>query len=271
MKKALNGKVVIVTGATSGIGKAVAYEFASQGAIIILAARTVENLKVVCTDINASGGTAYYVKTDVRVVNECENLINQTLKFCGKIDILINNAGISMRARFEELDLIVIKELMDTNFYGAIYCTKYALPHILQQKGSIVNISSIAGLTPLPGRTGYCASKHALNGFFETLRLENRNNKLHILIVHPGFTNTNIRKSALNKFGLPQEFIPRIEEKMMTSEEVALKIRKATILRKEKILLTVKGKLSVWLFSHFPKNTEKLILRDFTKEPDSPG
>jgi NADP-dependent 3-hydroxy acid dehydrogenase YdfG len=207
------GKIVIITGASSGIGKACAYEFACQGATVVLAARRKDILYEIEEQIIALGGKAFTIVTDVKDINDCRSLIEQTIIQFGKLDILINNAGISMRATFEALDLTIIKELMDTNFYGTVYCTKFALPHILQQKGTIVGVSSITGLTPLPGRTGYAASKHAMDGFLNTLRLENIKKGLNVLVVHPGFTSSNIRNVALDKDGNSQQETPRNEKK----------------------------------------------------------
>ncbi|RLD48320.1 MAG: short chain dehydrogenase [Bacteroidetes bacterium] len=263
-------KIIIITGASSGIGKACALEFARQGAKVVLAARTESNLKKVETEIIKSGGEAYSIKTDVRKIDDCKNLIDKTIKKYKKIDILINNAGISMRASFEDLNLSVIKELMDTNFYGAVYCTKFALPYLLKQKGTVIGISSITGLTPLPGRTGYAASKHAMDGFLNTLRLENYRKGLNVLIVHPGFTNSNIRNTALNKNGLAQGETPRDEEKMMSSERVAQIIAKAAHKRERDLILTNQGKLAVWLHRKFPGITDRIILNEMAKEPDSP-
>ena len=263
-------KIIIITGASSGIGEACAFEFARQGAKVILAARTESNLKKIETEIIKLGGEAYPIKTDVRKIDDCKNLIDKTIKEYKKIDILINNAGISMRASFEDLDLSVIKELMDTNFYGAVYCTKFALPYLLKQKGTVIGISSITGLTPLPGRTGYAASKHAMDGFLNTLRLENHRKGLNVLIVHPGFTNSNIRNTALNKNGLAQGETPRDEEKMMSSERVAQIIAKAAHKRERDLILTNQGKLAVWLHRNFPGITDRIILNEMGKEPDSP-
>lgn len=265
-----NGKVVIITGASSGIGKACAFEFADNGATVVLAARQENELKKVEKEIKIRGGEAYTVKTDVRNIDACKNLIDKTIEKYGKIDVLINNAGVSMRASFEELNLSVIKELMDTNFYGAVYCTKFALPFLLEQKGTIIGISSISGLTPLPGRTGYCASKYAVDGFFNTLRLENIKKGLNVLVVHPGFTSSNIRKAALNKLGLPQNETPRDERKMMSSKEVAGIIVEATLNRKRNLTLTLQGKLTVWLHRNFPRLTDRLIIHEMAKEPNSP-
>ena len=260
-------KVVVITGASSGIGKACAFEFAGQGAKVVLAARNITELKIIEDYIHVQGGDALAVKTDVRNFEECKNLIENTVEKYGKVDILINNAGISMRSTFEDLDLSVIKEVMDTNFYGAVYCTKLALPYLLKQKGTVIGISSISGLTPLPGRTGYCASKYALDGFLNTLRLENIKKGLNVLLVHPGFTSSNIRKSALNYNGLPQKVTPRDEKKMMSSERVAQIIAEATHNRYRDLILTNQGKLVVWLYNNFPQITGRIILNEMSKEP----
>ena len=269
-KYKFNDKVVIITGASSGIGKACAFEFADKGAKVVLAARREDELKKVEDQIKKKGGEAITVKADVKNVEDCKNLINKTAEKYGGIDILINNAGISMRASFEELDLSVIKSLMDTNFYGAVYCTKFALPFLLKQKGTVIGISSISGLTPLPGRTGYVASKYAMEGFLSTLRLENIKKGLNVLVVHPGFTSSNIRKIALNKNGAPQKETPRNEAEMMTSERVAQIITKATLKRERDLILTLQGKLVVWLHKYFPCITDRIILYEMAKEPDSP-
>lgn len=263
-------KVVIITGASSGIGKACAFEFSEKGATVVLAARREDKLRKIKENISKQGGKALVIKTDVKEIDDCKNLIDKTVDKYGKIDVLINNAGISMRATFEDLDLNVIKELMDTNFYGAVYCTKFALPYLLKQKGSVIGISSITGLTPLPGRTGYAASKHAMDGFLNTLRLENMKKNLHVLIVHPGFTNSNIRRLALNKNGKPQIATPREEEKMMSSEKVAQIIAKATLKKEKDLILTREGKLVVWLHKNFPSITDRIILNEMAKEPDTP-
>jgi len=208
-------------------------------------------------------------EADVKNIDDCKNLIDKTVEKYGKIDVLINNAGISMRAVFEDLDLFVIKELMDTNFYGAVYCTKFALPYLLKQKGTLIGISSISGLTPLPGRTGYSASKHAMEGFLNTLRLENIKKGLNVLIVHPGFTSSNIRNMALDKNGNTQKENPRNEEEMMSAERVAQIIAKATLKRERDLILTHQGKLVVWLHKNFPSITDRIILHEMAKEQGS--
>src|SRR5476651_933242 len=170
----LNSKTVIITGASSGIGKSLAYEFASRGANLVLGARQYVTLCQIGGELEKEFSIkAVAVTCDVSVEADCAALIKQALTTFGKIDVLINNAGISMRALFNDVDLGVLKTLMDVNFWGMVYCTKYALPEILKTKGSIVGVSSIDGYKGLPGRTGYSTSKFAMNGFLDTLRIEN--------------------------------------------------------------------------------------------------
>ncbi len=266
--KQFENKVIIITGASSGIGKACSFEFAGKGAKVVLAARRIKELKIIEEKIKEQDGNAFSVKTDVKNIEDCKCLINKTIEKYGKIDVLINNAGISMRATFEDLDLSVIKELMDTNFYGAVYCTKFALPHIIKQKGTIIGISSIAGLAPLPGRTGYCASKHALNGFLNSLRMENIKKELNVLIVHPGFTESSIRKNALNKMGVSQKESPRNEKEMMPAVKVAKSIAKAYIKGERSLVLTRQGKFAVWMYKVFPLIADLLIYNQMASELD---
>ena len=266
----MEGKVVVITGASSGIGKALAFEFSGKGSKVVLGARNHDNLKEVADEINRQGGEAVYCVADVSDENDCKNLILTGVEKYGKIDILINNAGISMRATFNDLKLDVLKRLMDINFWGTVYCTKHALPFLLETKGSVVGVSSIAGLKGLPGRTGYSASKFAMNGFMETLRIENLKTGLHVLMAFPGFTASNIRNTALAADGSMQGESPRDEGKMMTAEEVANHIYKAVVKRKNRIILTSQGKLTFWINKFFPNWLDKQVYKHMAKEPDSP-
>lgn len=265
----MNGKVAIITGASSGIGLACANEFASRGASVVLAARNEQKLKEIESTLTGKGYSVFIVKTDVTIQEDCENLIALTLQEFGRIDYLLNNAGISMRALFSTVDLKVIRQLMEVNFFGAVYCTKYALPHIIKTKGSIVGITSIAGFFGLPARTGYSASKFALQGFLETIRVENFRNGVHVLIAAPGFTATNIRKSALTANGSQQGASPRNESKMMSSEEVARRIARGIIRRRRKIIMTVQGKLVVVARRILPVIIDKMLFYYMGKEPDA--
>lgn len=262
-------KVVVITGASSGIGRALAKEFAAKGAKLSLGARRTELLEVIQKEL--TGTEILIQKTDVSIEDDCRNLIENTIRRFGKIDILINNAGISMRALFEEVDLKVIKQLMDVNFWGTVYCSKYALPHLLKTKGSLVGVISIAGFVGLPGRTGYSASKFAIRGFLDTVRIENLKKGLHVLVAAPGFTASEVRKVALSTDGSQQGETPRDESKMMTSEECASHIVKAVQKRKRELILTfTEGKLTVFLGKFFPSLLDKLTYSHMAKEPNSP-
>ena len=267
----MQNKVVIITGASSGIGKALVYEFARCGAKISMGARNTEELKKIEDDLKASGTEIISVQTDVTRETDCKNLIEKTHERFGRIDVLVNNAGISMRALFEDLEIDVIRRLMDVNFWGTVYCTKYALPYLLQTKGSLVGIISVAGFLGLPGRTGYSASKFAVRGFLNTLRVENLKKGLHVLVAAPGFTASNIRKTALVADGSQQGDSPRAESKMMSAERCAQIIVNGVVKRKRKIIMTlVEGKISVFLSKWFPSLLDKLAYGHMAKEPNSP-
>ena len=263
-------KVVIITGASSGIGKSCAEEFASRGANLVLAARQYVTLCELTAALEKKYGIkAVAVQVDVTKEEDCEHLIKQALITFGGIDILINNAGISMRALFSELDLSVLKNLMDVNFWGTVYCTKYALPEILKTKGSIIGVSSIAGYRGLPGRTGYSASKFAMNGFMEALRTELLNSGVHVMVACPGFTTSNIRVAALAKDGSSHGETSMEEGKMMSPEEVAKNIVNGIASRKRTLVMTGQGKLTVWINKLLPALADKLVFNHFKKEKNA--
>lgn len=266
----LNDKIVIITGASSGIGKSLAIEFAKRGAQLVLAARQFVTLCELTESIEKQYSVkAIAVQCDVTQQEDCEHLIKQTLTTFGRIDVLINNAGISMRALFNDADVDVLKSVMDVNFWGTVYCTKYALPQILKTKGSIVGVSSIAGYKGLPGRTGYSASKYAMNGFLDALRVENLKNGIHILTACPGFTASNIRNTALDKNGTQQGESTLHEEKMMTSDEVAKIIADGVENRKRTLIMTGQGKLVVFLSKFLPGFLDNMVYKTFAKEKNS--
>lgn len=263
-------KVIIVTGASSGIGKACAEEFAKRGANLVLAARQYVTLCEITADLEKRYDVkAIAVQADVSKQEDCEILVKQALITFNKIDILINNAGLSMRALFNELDLSVLKNLMDVNFWGTVYCTKYALPEILKSKGSIIGVSSIAGYRGLPGRTGYSASKFAMNGFMESLRTELLKTGVHVMVACPGFTTSNIRVSALAKDGGAHGETSMEEGKMMSAEEVAIRIVDGITARKRTLVMTGQGKLTVWINKLLPALADKLVFNHFTKEKNA--
>ncbi len=266
----MKDKVVIVTGASSGIGLATSLEFAKAGAKVVLAARRKDLIEEAAESIRKSGQEALAVVTDVTVEEDCKDLINITIEKFGRIDILVNNAGISMRALFRDVDISVLKKLFDVNFWGAVICTKYALPHLIRSKGSVIGVSSVAGFIGLPGRTGYSASKYALHGFLETLRIENLRNGLHVLVLCAGFTKSDIRKKALTADGSPQGFTPREEEKMMQPVEVAQAIIHAVKRRRNYVILTLEGKMTALVKRIAPRFLEYAAYVKMANEPDSP-
>lgn len=263
-------KVAVITGASSGIGKACALELGKQGYDLVLAARNEAKLTEAKQACEALGVKAITVQTDVSVEADCKHLIEVASSEFGRIDILVNNAGISMRAVFNDLDLSVLKKLMDVNFWGMVYCTKYALPLLLENSGTVVGVSSIAGYRGLPARTGYSASKFAMNGFLEALRTENLKTGLHVLTLCPGFTASNIRNTALTNDGSSQGESPREETKMMQPEEVAAIMYKGIVKKKKIITLTSQGRMTVFLNKWFPGFMDKMVYNVIKKEPDSP-
>ncbi len=265
----MKDKVVIITGGSSGIGKALALEFGRHGSKVLITGRNKAELEATVEELVKQGIDTAGCNADVSREADNQRMAEETIRHFGKIDILINNAGISMRALFNEVDLDVVKKVMDINFYGVLYATKYCLPQIIRNKGSVVGISSIAGFIGLPGRTGYSASKFALNGFLEVLRIECLKQGVHVLTACPGFTASNIRKRALTKDGTAQDESPRNETKMMSAEECAQHIYKATVKRKRMLILTAQGKLAVYINKWWPSLADKLVYQEMAKEANA--
>ena len=268
--KTLANKVIVITGASSGIGEAMAKVYAAQGAKVVLGARNVQKLQLLAGDIRARGGQAAYCGVDVTKPEECRELIETAVREFGGIDVLICNAGISMRAIFDDVDLGVLHRLMDVNFWGTVNCCKFALPYLQASKGSVVGISSVAGLHGLPGRTGYSASKYAMTGFMETIRIENLKKGVHVMIAAPGFTASNVRFSALTADGSAQGESPREEEKMMSAAEVAHRIARGISRRKRTLLMEFNGRATMLIKKFAPGLLDKLYYNHMAKEPDSP-
>lgn len=268
--KTLANKTIVITGASSGIGEAMAKVYAAQGAKVVLGARSVQKLQLLAGDIRAKGGQAAYCGMDVTKPEECRELIETAVREFGGVDVLICNAGISMRAIFDDVDLDVLHQLMDVNFWGTVNCCKFALPYLQASKGSIVGISSVAGLHGLPGRTGYSASKYAMTGFLETLRIENLKKGLHVMIACPGFTASNVRFSALTADGSQQGETPRDEAKMMTADEVARIVAKGILKRKRLCLMENEGRATHFVKKIAPAFLDRMFYLVMSKEPDSP-
>ncbi|MBQ0079927.1 MAG: SDR family oxidoreductase [Alistipes sp.] len=265
-----SNKVVIVTGASSGIGQAMAKLYSQFGAKVVLAARNEERLREICRELFDMGHDAVYHVTDVTREKDCRALIDYAVSLYGRIDILICNAGLSMRAIFDDVELSVLHRLMDVNFWGTVNCCKYALPYLQRSQGTIVGISSVAGLHGLPGRTGYSASKFAMTGFLETLRIENLKKGLHVMIACPGFTASNVRFSALTADGSAQGQTPRTEGEMMQPEQVAMIVAKDIIRRRRLSLMEKEGWATFIVKKFAPGFLDKMFYMVMSREPNSP-
>jgi short-subunit dehydrogenase len=265
-------KVALITGASSGIGMALAWAGAQKGFNLMLSGRNTQALD----DLTRALIEQYpnqkieFLSGEISDPVFCKELIDRCIERLGYLDILINNAGISMRGILNDTDLSVLKRIMDVNFWGSVYCTKFALPYLLAKKGSVIGISSVAGFKGLPARTGYSASKFALQGFLESLRIENRLTGLHVLIACPGYTASNIRRSALNAAGIAQGETPLNEDRLMSAEDVARQIWLAYDKKSIYAILTLQGKMAVWINKLSPKIADWLTFKVIRKEPQSP-
>ncbi len=266
----MKNKVVIITGASSGIGKALAFEFGNQGAKIVITGRNEENLRAATDELRQANIEVTAIRCDSSSEEHTNSMVQQTIHTYGQIDLLINNAGISMRSMFEQVNLNVLKQVMDINFWGTVYACHAALPYLKQSKGGIIGISSIAGYRGLPVRTGYSASKFAMNGFLEALRTELLDTGVHVLTACPGFTASNIRNASLISDGSIAGNSMREEGKMMSAEEVSKEIRKAYEARKKTLVLTFQGKLTVFLNKWMNGWLDRIVYNTLKKEKDSP-
>ena len=263
MSTFFTNKVVAVTGGSDGIGKALVDLLIEKGAKVATCGRNQD--KLYDLQVKHSNAPLHSIVADVSNLNDCKNFINSTISTFGGIDILINNAGISMRALIKDAEVEVLKKVMDINYYGTVYCTKLALNSIIERKGTIVGVSSIAGYRGLPGRSGYSASKFAVNGWLEAVRTELLDDGVNVMWVCPGFTTSNIRNAALNNKGQNQGESPMDESQLMSSEECASHILKAIEKRKRTLVLTFNGKRTVLMNKIFPSWTDRLVKKFFFK------
>ena len=259
----IQGKVVVITGGSDGIGKALVELYLEKGAKVATCARNYDKLYQLQSA--HTGKPLFIHATDVSKEIDCKGFIDAVIKEFGTIDILINNAGVSMRALVQDVDLDTLRRVMDINFWGTVYCTKFALDHIIKNKGTIVGVSSIAGYRGLPGRSGYSASKYAVNGWLEALRTELLESGTNVMWVCPGFTSSNIRNAALNSKGESQGESPMDEGAMMSSDECATHIAQAIEKRKRTLVLTFTGKRAVFMNKFFPSFADKLVRKFFFK------
>lgn len=240
--------VVVLTGASQGIGREMALQLAGQGAWLVLAARDAAALEELAELCRQTGGRAVAVPTDVADEAQCARLIEQALAAYGRIDTLINNAGISMWALFEKVtDLSIFERLLRVNYLGSVYCTWHALPHLKKTRGRLVAVSSLTGKTGVPTRSGYAASKHAMVGFFDTLRIELGGSGVAVTVACPDFVTSEIRKRAFGADGRPLGDSPVREREVMSAATCARLILDGAAGRKRELILSARGKLGLWL------------------------
>ena len=251
--------VVVITGASLGLGRELALQLADQGACLGLAARDADRLEEVAVRCRQRGAKAIVIPTDVSQHSDCARLMERVVSEYGRIDTLVNNAGLSMFARFDELqNLKVMEQLMQVNYFGSVYCTFYALPHLKGTRGRIVGICSLAGKMGLPTRSGYSASKHAVAGFYEALRVECEKDGVSVTVIFPGFVATAIRERALGPDGRPLGRSPYSETGVMTVEKCTRLMVKAIADRKRELVMTIRGKVGQWLKLAAPRLVDNL-------------
>ncbi|NIM96301.1 MAG: SDR family oxidoreductase [Anaerolineales bacterium] len=257
---------VILTGASRGIGRQLAFQLAEQGAWLSLAARSAEELQQVAEDCLSRGGRVLAIQTDVSIQSQCDTLVQSTVNEYGRIDTLINNAGITMWASFDELEtLSPLEKIIQTNYLGSVYCTYYALPYLKATKGRIVGISSVAGKTGVPKRSGYAASKHAMTGFFDTLRIELEETGVSVTMIYPDFVATNTRKLAFGPDGQPLMKSRVREGEVMSAETCARLVIDAVTKRKREAILSTRGKLGQWFRLISPSTVDRIARRAIEK------
>ena len=239
---------VIVTGASNGIGRELALQLADQGAWLVLAARQEDKLAALAQECRQRGGQALDVPTDVTRAGACKALASQAVAAFGRIDMLVNNAGSTMWARFDEVrDLSIFEKVMQVNYLGSVYCTFFCLSYLKHSRGRIVGISSLAGKTGVPMRSGYAAGKHAMVGFFDSLRIELAETGVSVTMVYPGFVATGSQARAYGPDGRPLGRNPLQVEKVMPAGDCARRILQAAAHRRREEVMTLRGKLGQWL------------------------
>ncbi|HUX95766.1 MAG TPA: SDR family oxidoreductase [Bacteroidales bacterium] len=265
-RNAFTENVVIITGASSGIGQQLAYNLAEQGAWLVLSARNVDNLQEVANTCAHLGAKVVIIPTDVSDKSQCRNLIEKTIEHYGRIDTLINNAGFAVASRFVDMsDLTVFEKIIQVNFFGGVYCTHYALPYLIKSGGRLIAISSLRGRLPSGTADGYGASKHAMAEFYSSLRNELSDTGVSVTLIYPSWVKTGITGRALKADGTFKGEVSVHEKNGMSPEKCASIIVNAAGKRKGEIVMTFEGKLGLWLRLIAPSLVDK-ILRKKTEQ-----
>jgi short-subunit dehydrogenase len=262
----MKDNVVAITGASKGIGAELARQLAAKGARLVLAARSENELEDVAAECRKRGANVVAIRADVAVERDCQALVAGAVLAFGRLDTLVNNAGATMWARFEDIhDMAILERIMQVNYMGAVYCTHHALPHLRASKGRIVGISSLAGKVGVPTRTGYSAAKHAMTGFFDSLRIELDDSGVTVTMIYPGFVATGIRENATGPDGKPILVSPVKEGEVMSVEECARQIVKAMEHRDREVIMTARGKMGQWLKLIAPSLVDRIAKRAVEK------
>ena len=258
----MKDNVVAITGASKGIGAELARQLAAKGAKLVLAARSEKELEEVAEACRKLGAQVVTVKADVGVERDCQAIVSGAVVAFGRLDTLVNNAGATMWARFEDIeDMSILEHIMRVNYMGAVYCTHYALPFLKASGGLIVGISSLAGKTGVPTRTGYSAAKHAMTGFFDSLRIELEGSGVGVTMIYPGFVATGIRENAAGPDGKPIKVSPVKEGEVMSAEDCARRIVTAMERREREVVMTARGKMGLWLKLLAPAMIDRIAKR----------
>jgi NAD(P)-dependent dehydrogenase (short-subunit alcohol dehydrogenase family) len=265
-RKNFENKVVVVTGAASGIGAAISSRFARERAKVGLLDVDAGGIQNKARELADQGSDVVGLSCDVADRQECESAIGKIISRFGGIDVLVNNAGITQRSAFKDTRVDVFKKVMEINFFGALYCTKAALESLIDRRGTIIVIESIAGISPLLGRSGYCASKHALHGLFTSLRSEIRSSGVHIMIVCPGFVKTNLQQRALGGDGQVTFHSQSKVGKEILPADVADAVYQGALKEKSLLILSPVGKLTYWISRFAPVLYERLMARQLSDE-----
>lgn len=265
-RRIFKAKTILVTGGASGIGLATAKAFAQVGSNIVLADMDEAMLEKRAAEFKEQGISVLAVACDVTQEQACKRVVDTAAARLGSIDLLFNNAGITQRSLFEHTQVSVIERVMAVNFFGSVYMTRAALPHLIQSRGCIIVNESIAGVAPLLGRCGYAASKHALHGFFTSLRCELRHKGVHVMIVCPGFIKTNLQTRALGGDGNIAVHEQTRIGRQQTPEAVADQILKGAQSESPMMVLTLVGKIGVLISRVWPSLYERLMTFQFKAE-----
>lgn len=262
LEDAFRENVVVITGGSAGIGRELAYQLAAQGSWLVLAAREPTLLEDTVREARDRGARAIAVPTDVAVEAQCQALIERAIAEYGRIDALINNAGISMHARFDELGSVEpLERVMQINYFGSVYCTHFALPHLKRSRGRIVAVSSLAGITGVPTRSAYAGSKHAMAGFFDSLRIELADDGVSVTVVYPGFVATEIASRGLGPGGKLLGHRPIDDSAAMSAEECARQIIGAAAARRRELVMSTRAKIGRWVKLVAPSLIDRIAVR----------